>query len=204
MNKRSQGFTIIEITVALAIFATVTLIAVGALVRIIAANQKSQTLQLAVNNIQFVLEAMSRELRVGSNFHCHDDPMSVDFNPAPSQCIIAGAPSGAVIGFTSSEPDPALPTCRLVFAYSFRPNPANTAQFLVEKGKQAHCGENLSFVSLIPPDVSITGYRLGVAYDSVNQPYPLAFIRIIGSVGDREVEKTEFDVQASVSQRILE
>ena len=68
-----RGFTLVEMIVSLGIFAVVAVVALGALVRIMTANQKAQTLQSAMTNISFALESMSRELRSGITYHCDYD-----------------------------------------------------------------------------------------------------------------------------------
>ena len=82
MNKKSttffpktntrRGFTLIEIIVSLMIFSIVVLVALSALVKIIDANKKAQTLQDSVINLSFTLESMSREMRSGSDYYCQE------------------------------------------------------------------------------------------------------------------------------------
>src|ERR1035437_3022439 len=65
----SSGFTLIEMLVSIAIFMVVAVIAVAALLKIVDANRKSQTLQDAVNNINFAMDSITREIRVGSDYY---------------------------------------------------------------------------------------------------------------------------------------
>jgi len=69
MNIRNQnarsGFSLVEMMVAIAIFMVVAVIAVAALLKIVDANRKSETLQDAVNNINFAMDSITREVRVG-------------------------------------------------------------------------------------------------------------------------------------------
>ncbi len=66
----SRGFTLVELLVSIAIFSMVMLIAVGALLSMVDANRKAQTVKSIVNNLSFALDGMSRAIRIGSSFHC--------------------------------------------------------------------------------------------------------------------------------------
>jgi prepilin-type N-terminal cleavage/methylation domain-containing protein len=65
-----NGFSIVEMLVAVAIFSIVMLIAVGALLTMIDANRKAQALNSVMNNLNLAIESMSREIRVGTNYNC--------------------------------------------------------------------------------------------------------------------------------------
>lgn len=62
------GFTLIEMIVAVAIFVVVVVIATGALLSVIDANRKSQSIKSVMNNLHFAVEGMARNIRVGSNY----------------------------------------------------------------------------------------------------------------------------------------
>ena len=64
------GFTLIEIIVSMAVFIVVAVIAVGAFLKILDANKQSQALETAMNNADFALDSMSRDLRVGYGYTC--------------------------------------------------------------------------------------------------------------------------------------
>ena len=65
-----SGFSLVEMMVAIAIFMVVAVVAVAALLKIVDADRKSQTLQDAVNNINFAMDSITREIRVGSAYTC--------------------------------------------------------------------------------------------------------------------------------------
>ena len=206
LAKSGKGFTLIEIIISLGIFMVVAVVAIGALISIIDANKKSHTSNTVIVDLGLAVESFSRELRVGSAYYCGQNSTfdnSPDGTLLTSQACAIG--DGEVIAFKSSEFDPTDPTCPLVYAYRFFwDTTATPNRFRFEKAKQAQCGGFLTFSSIIPNDVIITDYRLVVRYNNATQPYPLTFIRITGYVGARNREKTEFNLQTTVSQRILE
>jgi prepilin-type N-terminal cleavage/methylation domain-containing protein len=68
--KTSCGFTLIEIMVAVSIFSIVMLVAIGSVLSIVSANRKAQALNSVINNLNFALEGMVRDLRTGYEYDC--------------------------------------------------------------------------------------------------------------------------------------
>ncbi|OGG50407.1 hypothetical protein A2704_05725 [Candidatus Kaiserbacteria bacterium RIFCSPHIGHO2_01_FULL_54_36b] len=65
-----SGFTLIEMIVAVGLFAVVMLVCVGALLSLIHANRKAQALQSVMNNLNIALDGMVRSVRTGSDYQC--------------------------------------------------------------------------------------------------------------------------------------
>ncbi|HEU5114396.1 MAG TPA: type II secretion system protein [Candidatus Paceibacterota bacterium] len=65
-----RGFTLIEVLVSVSIFAMVMLVATGSVFSIVAANKKSHALKSVMTNLDFALESMMREIRLGSKYAC--------------------------------------------------------------------------------------------------------------------------------------
>src|SRR3990167_4369943 len=84
---KNQGFSLIEILVSIAIFSVVMITAAGALLATIDANHKAQAIQLAMNNLGFALESMSRVIREGNTYHC-DDSGSLLTNRVSKDCNV--------------------------------------------------------------------------------------------------------------------
>lgn len=189
--------------VSLGIFTVVAVIAVGALVRIVSLNRQAQTLQSSMNNISFALEAMSREMRVGSDFHCEGDPNwtydpSTELTPLP-----CNRGTGSLIAFHSTKTATAADgsKCRLVHVYRFLPV---TAGYMMEKAQQQDCTDTLdpsSFSSILDDEnVRLSTFTLGVYQGDLNHSW--AFVRMAGYAGSREREKNYFDIQTSIAQRL--
>ncbi len=64
------GFTLIEMIVAVSIFATVVIIAVGALLSIISVNRKANELRVVMENLNFAIESIARDVRTGEHYGC--------------------------------------------------------------------------------------------------------------------------------------
>lgn len=224
------GFTLVEMVVSLAIFSIVAVVALGALVKIIDTNKKAQTLQSSITNLNFALESMSREMRVGTSYYCQMTGNYATLNPyipyngsspMPSQDCADGIGSGVTAGsdrliaFYSSKFDPAIKPpatpCPLITVYlitSAYPKPDGTGnQWMLEKAQQQKCSDRFvagMFQPVISPDITITDFRMGVTPTSQSAPYPKAFVRLSGYAGEREKERTYFDVQTAISSRLLQ
>lgn len=210
-NKKPKAFTLIEIIVALSIFSIVAVVALGALVKIISANKKAQTLQAAMTNVNFAFDAISRDLRVGSTYYCRND-IQWTSNANDTLSMQSCAPDqGKLLAFESSKIDASNPSCRLIFVYRFVDiSTVGVVRWQIEKAEKRFCTDvinqnnsgNALFVPVTSSNVVITDYRLGVSYDVNTQPYPRAFIRLVGFAGTSEKEKTYFDLQTVVSPRV--
>ncbi len=177
MNKSLfiKGFTLIEMVISLAIFTIVALIAVGALLKIMDLNKKSLTMKTSINNLNFVLESMSREMRVGKNY-----------------TEVSNNSSGWEIRFQS--PKPANEECYISYKYY-------SSLSTLRKAQRGDCSDTTGafFADIISPDIKITNSIL-IMNTSSGQPY--AFFWFKGYTGLTEKEKTEFSMQTRVSQRI--
>ncbi|MEY2641079.1 MAG: hypothetical protein RL150_472 [Candidatus Parcubacteria bacterium] len=60
-----KGFTLIELMVAVSIFAIVLMMALGTVLTVLDANRKARTLTEVMNNLNFSLEAMTRSIKTG-------------------------------------------------------------------------------------------------------------------------------------------
>jgi prepilin-type N-terminal cleavage/methylation domain-containing protein len=64
-NLNKKGFTLVEIMVSIAIFSLVLVAAMGAILSVVDANRKAQTLVEAMNNLNFAMESISRTIKTG-------------------------------------------------------------------------------------------------------------------------------------------
>jgi type II secretory pathway pseudopilin PulG len=208
--RTNLGFSLVEMLVSIAIFMVVAVIAVTALLKIVDASKKSQTLQDTVNNVNFVMDSITRELRVGKAYTCSSQPGGY------TGSITGGSPScpsgtGSSIAFLSSNTtsDGLGGTCNLTYAYYFEPiTPATTPPtWTIEKAQQGtrnNCSDSLGgssnpYAPIIDPSIIITAYTIKVNLVAGTQPS--VFLYIKGYTGNADKTKTYFDLQTTVSKR---
>jgi len=66
----SKGYTLIELIVAVGLFAIVMLLASSAYITLIGINNQVQGLASGIDNLSFALETMARGIRTGTQYSC--------------------------------------------------------------------------------------------------------------------------------------
>ncbi len=187
----------LEMIVSLGIFAVVAVIAVGALLKISDANRKALILKTAVNNLNFALETMSREMRLGSNYSCAPNTSSISRNGNTSNCSNSG---GWALAFDSQykgrDSSNINVECNLTYVYTYDRNTNR-----LKKMQSKYCDDDIrdssKYFDIVSTDIKIS--ESDIKLDRTNQPR--AFIWLKGEVGNRDAEKVIFSVQTTVSQR---
>lgn len=194
--KAVPAFTLIELMVAVSIFAIVMMIGVGALLTMVSVNKRAQGINSVMNNLNAAVEQMSRAIRVGSAYHCEESPTppSPSVLANPEDCATEG---GLLFAFEPTGGDPTNPSDQVVYRL-------NGTQ--LERSLSA--GANGTWVSLTAPEVKITTFKFYVTgsdtlSSSANTVQPRA-IMIIRGTAELQGGPTEFTVQSSVTQRLID
>lgn len=96
-KNKMKGFTLIELMVATTIFSIIMLMGVGSLIVSSNSAKAAQRLRIAVDNVNFAMESMTRELRVGTHYECAS---SVHLN---SNSVADCSGGGTIIAFTPQQ-----------------------------------------------------------------------------------------------------
>jgi len=183
-----KGFTLIEILVSVAIFTTVMVIALGALLAMSESDRKAQTLKSVINNLNFSLDAMSRSMRTGINYHC-----DVSQTPVTTPRDCSQASSGATsMAFLSAEGQ----TIRYCRGNDGTCDPTGTAVLVSKAGS--------AYAPLTASEVIVTNLQFYVvgAEDPLLQPHTV--ILLSGEVPVSGSQTSVFDLQTSVTQRLYD
>lgn len=186
--KANRGFTLIEIMVAVGLFSVVMTISVGSLLSLVEADRKAQALKSVMNNLNFALENISRNVRVGSNYHCSTSATVPPIITNPSDC----ANGGVLLAFESSTGDPSDATDQVIYRFT------NSS---IEKSDDG--GAN--FIAITAPEVTIEElafYVVGTTRGDTDQPRVVMTVRGFAGIGDRA--QTNFNLQTTISQRVLD
>lgn len=71
LHTRSRGYTLIELIVAIGLFALVMMLVSGAYITMIGLTEQAQGMATGVDNLSFALETMTRTIRTGTNYSCN-------------------------------------------------------------------------------------------------------------------------------------
>lgn len=198
-NKKNTGYTIIETMIAVSLFIIIVMSGMGALLNANLLHQKSQGMRSIMDNLSFITEDMSRNLRTGSKYHClvtgeTIDPLNVSELSIPKSCVNGGW----AIAF---EPPKGTSSIGDQWVYYI----SDTGKiFRAAGGPYAES----DFVQLTPDSVVIDPEASGFTVFGAESPLvgadrrqPFVIIRLVGTITYREDITTPFSIQTSVSQR---
>lgn len=173
-SKTQCGFSLVELMVASALFMTVVAVAAGSFISVLDASRDSQEFAELMNNVDFALEDMSRNMRVGENY-------------ASNGSLSSGTDSITLnIIEDSSE-------CEISYQL-------NSSTGRIEKRKDSSCG-GYDYLPITSDQIEITD--LTFTGDQVGVPGEQPRV-VINIAGQTEGDMTQtFNLQTSVTQRAL-
>lgn len=193
-KKEEKGFTLIETMIATSLFLVVMVVGVSALINANSVSHRTDNERAVLDNVSFVLEEISRNLRTGSSYHCEVNGDALSEPEKPKSCSI-----GYLIAFEDTRGDETNPLDQWVYKID-----AGATGLVISKSIDS----GTSWIELLSaPNLEIdpaSGFSVLGALpppDDTQQPFVIARIagRIIGKDGS-----TPFSVQTSVSQRLLD
>jgi prepilin-type N-terminal cleavage/methylation domain-containing protein len=104
-KTRYSGFTLIELMVAVGLFAIIMILAAGAYLIIIGINNRVQSMTAGINNLSFALETMTRDIRTGTGYSVSGSQFT--FTNSQNQSTTYSLSSGALqkrIGTAAAYP----------------------------------------------------------------------------------------------------
>lgn len=187
-KKINSGYTIIETMIAVSLFLVVIMAGMGALLNANLLHQKSQDMRSIMDNLSFVMEDMSRNLRTGYDYHCilTGEPVPTG-TPDPRSCVNNGG--GIYFQATIGR-----------WAYYIDTNPIDNQTYSIFKSVDG------ATVQLTPDEVEIDPLSSFIVIGAEPPPedkQPLVTIKLIGKIIYKNVV-TPFSLQTSVSQRAID
>lgn len=197
-HSSQKGFTLIEMLVAVGLFSVVMLVSVAAILSIIGNNKKAQGINNVVNNLNFAIESMVRDMKTGYLYKCSYSWPTLnqdDIGLCPSSTnaeskvaffsTLTGTPTAVEYSFIAPTTDS---------------NGVYTPGHIVKRIAPSVTSVDLTSKS----DVDIQSVKM-----YVNSPAPGSgaqpgiFLIITGKANITQNEVTEFGLQTFISQRIL-
>jgi len=172
--KKEKGFMLVELLVSVAIFTIIIFFSLGAVVIVFSSNRKSESIRTSVDNANFALEAMSRDIRFGENFKCG--------NPLKSIC--GDGEEGNKLSFVSASASKGNTVFELV-----------NGQIV----KNVNDGGNLP---LTAPTYKINTLNFTLV-NNEGDAQPMVTIFIEGVASPQSKESSTFSLQTTVSPRQL-
>lgn len=106
-HKARRGYTLIELIVAVGLFAIIMMLASGAYLIMINVNRQTQAIATGIDNVSFVLESMTRSIRTGRSYS-QIGSNTFSFIDQSGCAITYGVSAGRIIQSESGTGCPAL------------------------------------------------------------------------------------------------
>jgi type II secretory pathway pseudopilin PulG len=193
-NKNKNGYTIIETMIAVSLFLVVTMAGMTALLNANLVQKKTQNMRSIMDSLNFIVEDMSRNLRVGYNYHCISSGGVGGQITEPQSCL-----SGGVIAFESDLGNPASDTDQWMYKIE---SPDGFQPFNIYKSVDS--GSN--WVQLNPSEVTIdpsSFFSVSGAEAPPDTDQPFVTIKLKGNITFKNVT-TPFYIRTAVSQRVID
>ena len=175
-----KGFTLIEMLVSVAIFTFVMLIATSSIFTIVTANKKAESLRLVMDNLDFALESITRNIRTGNAY----------------SCLSGGSSGGSEIGNCSQG----------ATGFEFVSNQSNGAsiEYYLSNGKIMEDETGWSNpVSITAAEIQIYSLEFYLIGSGKDMLQPRVLMTVIGTAGTSTTQ-TQFKIQTTLSQRQID
>ena len=195
IKKQNTGFTLIEMMIAITIFLFVVMIGMTALLNAGAVHNNSKNMNSIMDNLSFIMDDMSRNIRTGFDYQC-----LIRTNTYSSNSNLTGPAScddGFGIAFENAEGNVSSNNDQWIYYF--------------KDGKiyKLTTGISDNPVQLNPDEIVIDSSQSGFSVlgaeptsaSPVDNQQPLVVIRMTGSITYHET-KIPFSIQTSVSQRL--
>lgn len=190
-----RGFTLVELLIALAVFAVIATFSLGSVVAILNAGRKANSLASVMTNLDSALEVMSREVKFGTHYHCviaSEQGTGPSFPLQPQNCTGNPIPASTEFAFDTSE---GVDTIYRLTGTS------------IQKSIK---GNNGPWIAVTAPEVVVQSLKFYVFGSAPQSPGPAdnmepkVIIVIQGYSGTKASVQTNFVVQTMASQRSLD
>ena len=196
LNKnKKNGYTMVETMISISIFLVVVMVGMNSLLNANMLHRKSQDMRSAIDTLSFIMEEMSRNLRVGYNYRCVSEYQIPD--ETPRSC-----PDGDMaIVFESSTGEVGNFNDQWVYAFVG----TDILKSINGGGQAVALNRGLSEDDMT---IEIDGGQSGFFVTGAEPPMgdldqPFVTIKLAGLITYKNIS-TPFFLQTSVSQRLVD
>jgi type II secretory pathway pseudopilin PulG len=193
-KQTKGGYTILETMIAVSLFLVVITSGMGALLNANILHKKSQDMRSIMDNLSFIMEDISRNLRTGSVYHC-----LTNVNNLNSLTSLVSCPNGGDgIAFEETHGSSIDASDQWVY---------KIGSGNISKSTTSGSGTN-PWVQLNPSEVVITSLSKFSVFGAETRAtgdtqQPFVIIKLAGTITYKNVI-TPFSLQTSVSQRLID
>jgi prepilin-type N-terminal cleavage/methylation domain-containing protein len=197
-SQNNNGFTLIEMLVALSLFTIVVTIAVGAFLSLIGASKSVQSEQSVITTLTFVLDSMTREIRTGTNYYCNTRSVLDDTNQVATSTVRDCNTGSDGLSFVEAGSSITASASNKRVAYYYDNSSTTNRTIMRKVGNGTPQSIVSDGITVTNAQFFVTGTdRLGVGTD-INQPTVTIILEATDDTGASTV------LQTTVTQRELD
>lgn len=182
-DRRSAGFSLIEMLVSVGIFSLVMVVSVVAVVGMVNTNRYARAVKNVADNLAFAMESMSRNIKIGTKYYCGGWAGVAPVNPDAGTNDCAGG-SGSI---------------------AFRDFRGQVQAYRINDGViDQYFPDGTGPITAPAPEVEVLDlkfYVVGSSNGDLLQPRVRINVKARSTVGKSEVE---YVLQTTVSGRVLD
>jgi len=205
-NKKS-GYTIIETMIAVALFLVVIMSGMNTLLSANLVNNKTAKMRSIMDNLSFIVEDISRNMRTGYTYRCYDfDAWNQSYGGASELDTPDSCTNGQVIVFEEAYGITGPTNTDDQWVYKLEQQGAIVGEYNIYKSING----GVTFVQLNSSEIILkagSGFSvLGAEPPSAptsNTQQPLTIIRLVGEIHYKNIV-TPFSLQTTVTQRLID
>ncbi len=190
--SRQKGFTIIEVLIAMSVFTVIITIGIGAVLDTIRQHYVSQNSRTVMDSLNFIMEDMARNIRLGFNMRCGDPSTDSDGMEIPQSC--AGSVITEAHNELSFNDQTGVPVTYIITSPSAGPS-------TIQKKKGTGPLEVIT-----PPEVEMNFAHSGFTVrgaEAGDGSQPTVVIRLSGTIKYKDTSST-FAIETAVVLRALD
>lgn len=207
--KQQAGFTLIELMVASAVFIVITVSGVSVLLNAVNNYRTTSEIRQSMDTLAFVMEDMTRTIRLGTVFHCISWSGADTFQACPMNTTTApGTMGGYFLSLEAFDGSKSDPNDQVMYWISW-PSAADADKAVLYKKNKSTPGMPAGsspmaplFSPITPSNVYLDASKSGFSVSDPGDPLatPIITVRLAGVAKYRNTS-VPFDIQATVAPR---
>lgn len=200
-GRSDRGFTLIEVMISMSIFTILTTVGIGSVLAAINQHRIAENQRTVMDNLNFVMEDMARNIRLGTNMRCVLDagettpPLDSSGNIVPQSCPGSPGVTGSnKVVFRDQNGN------QLMYVISI-PTPGPTPVQIIKQRDAASTAQVIT-----PPEVVIDWFKSGFTVRGAEPndlAQPTVVIRLAGKIVYKGVI-SNFAIETTVTLRALD
>ena len=185
-SSHKKGFTLVEMLLSLSLFTVIAFLGTSAMLVVVASNKTSQSVSSVMSNLNLALEAMSRNIRVGSMYYC--GTYSGGYPVSTSLDCAVGSGQSTMTFLAENSTD----------TYTYAKSGATIHKYLNGVDQGSITAAEITVTKL---EFTVQGSQ-GIFNNPGSRTQPLTLIILDGYVDNGVKGKVPFNIQTTVSQRL--